>query len=102
MSPRRARFLASCFLFAVPTASAADAPVVGVLKFQDETGGMFLSGGVGRAMTQMLTNELTARGELVVVERQKLRAVLEEQNLSASGLVSRETSIAIGQLTGAQ
>jgi curli biogenesis system outer membrane secretion channel CsgG len=80
----------------------ATPPVLGVLKFQDETGGMFLSGGVGRSMTQMLTNELSAKGAFTVVERQKLRAVLEEQNLSASGLVSKESSIAIGQLTGAQ
>ena len=81
---------------------AATRPVIGVLKFQDETGAMFLQGGAGRAMTTMLTNELSARPTLEIVERQKLRAVLEEQNLSASGRVSPETSIAIGKLTGAQ
>lgn len=87
----------------VPTLNALPSrPVLGVLKFQDETGGLFLSGGVGRSLTQMLTNELTAKATFTVVERQKLRAVLEEQNLSASGLVSRENSIAIGKLTGAQ
>jgi curli biogenesis system outer membrane secretion channel CsgG len=77
-------------------------PVIGVLKFQDETGAMFLQGGVGRALTTMLTNELSARPSLTIVERQKLRAVLEEQNLSASGMVSASTSIQIGKLTGAQ
>jgi curli biogenesis system outer membrane secretion channel CsgG len=77
-------------------------PVIGVLKFQDETGAMFLQGGVGRALTTMLTNELSARPSLIIVERQKLRAVLEEQNLSASGMVSAATSIEIGKLTGAQ
>ena len=85
-----------------PASGSGPAPVLGVLKFQDETGGMFLSGGVGRSLTQMLTNELSASGSFTVVERQKLRAVLEEQNLSASGLVSRESSIQIGKLTGAQ
>jgi curli biogenesis system outer membrane secretion channel CsgG len=77
-------------------------PVIGVLKFQDETGAMFLQGGVGRALTTMLTNELSARPAFTIVERQKLRAVMEEQNLSQSGRVSPETSIAIGKLTGAQ
>jgi curli biogenesis system outer membrane secretion channel CsgG len=77
-------------------------PVIGVLKFQDETGALFLQGGVGRVLTTMLTNELSARSAFTVVERQKLRAVLEEQNLSAAGRVSPETSIAIGKLTGAQ
>lgn len=84
------------------TIAPAGRPVIGVLKFQDETGAMFLQGGVGRALTTMLTNELSARAAFTVVERQKLRAVLEEQNLSASGRVSAETSIAIGKLTGAQ
>ncbi len=77
-------------------------PIIGVLKFQDETGAMFLQGGVGRALTTMLTNELSARPTLTIVERQKLRAIVEEQNLSASGMVSAATSIQIGKLTGAQ
>jgi curli biogenesis system outer membrane secretion channel CsgG len=98
-------------LFALPVFAQTDAaapspalahPILGVLKFQDETGAMFMQGGVGRAMTTMLTNELSARPVFDVVERQKLKAVLEEQNLSASGRVSPETSIAIGKLTGAQ
>lgn len=84
----------------LPTAAAK--PVIGVLKFQDETGAMFLQGGVGRALTTMLTNELSARPSLTIVERQKLRAVIEEQNLSSSGMVSAATSIQIGKLTGAQ
>ena len=83
-------------------AAAGGKPVLAVIKFQDETGGLFLQGGVGRALTQMLTNELSSRAAFTVVERQKLRAVLEEQDLSASGRVSAETSIAIGKLTGAQ
>lgn len=84
------------------TSAIADKPVIGVLKFQDETGAMFLQGGVGRALTTMLTNELSARPSLTIVERQKLRAVLEEQNLSASGMVSAATSVEIGKLTGAR
>ena len=89
---------------ASPVAASAPVtrPILGVLKFQDETGAMFLQGGAGRAMTTMLTNELSARPVFEIVERQKLRAVMEEQNLSASGRVSPETSIAIGKLTGAQ
>ncbi|MGH8029763.1 MAG: CsgG/HfaB family protein [Arenimonas sp.] len=88
---------------AMPTAPVPAAhPVIGVLKFQDETGALFLQGGVGRVLTTMLTSELSARAAFTVVERQKLRAVLEEQDLSASGRVSAENSIAIGKLTGAQ
>lgn len=39
---------------------------------------------------------------LTIVERQKLRAAIEEQNLSASGKVCAATSIQIGKLTGAE
>ncbi|KFN41407.1 CsgG/HfaB family protein [Arenimonas oryziterrae] len=88
---------------ATPVAALpASRPIIGVLKFQDETGAMFMQGGAGRALTTMLTNELSSRSAFNIVERQKLRAVLEEQNLSASGRVSAETSIQIGKLTGAQ
>ena len=86
----------------VRTTTGPSKPVIGVLKFQDETGAMFMQGGVGRALTTMLTNELSARPSLTIVERQKLRAVIEEQNLSASGMVSAATSIQIGKLTGAE
>jgi curli biogenesis system outer membrane secretion channel CsgG len=95
-------FTLMAMLCAGSLAAEGTRPVLGVLKFQDETGGMFLSGGVGRSMTQMISNELTAKNVFTVVERQKLRAVLEEQNLSASGRVSKESSILIGKLTGAQ
>lgn len=89
-------------LFATALGAGAASPVLGVIKFQDETGGMFMSGGVGRALTTMLTSELAARGSFNVVERQKLRQVMEEQDLSMSGRIEPQTSIAIGRLTGAQ
>lgn len=89
-------------LLLVALGAGAAPPVLGVIKFQDETGGMFMSGGVGRALTTMLTSELAARGSFNVVERQKLRQVMEEQDLSLSGRIEPQTSIAIGRLTGAQ
>lgn len=82
--------------------AATEAPVLAVIKFQDETGGMMMSGGAGRALTNMLTSELAARGAFAVIERQKLRAVMEEQTLGVSGRINPETSAAIGKLIGAQ
>lgn len=93
------------FLFtaalAAATAAAAEPPSLGVLKFQDETGAMPLQGGAGRALTNMLTNELAARGSFTVVERQKLRAVLEEQDLVESGRITPGQGAEIGKLIGA-
>jgi curli biogenesis system outer membrane secretion channel CsgG len=81
--------------------AGAAPPVLAVIKFQDETGALPLQGGAGRVLTNMLSSELAARGGFVVVERQKLRAVLEEQNLTESGLVSPGQGAELGKLLGA-
>jgi len=77
-------------------------PVLAVMKFQDETGAMPFQGGIGRVVTNMLASELAARNAFTVVERRKLRAVLEEQDLAESGLLKPGEGAKIGQLTGAQ
>ena len=77
-------------------------PVLAVMKFQDETGAMPFQGGIGRVVTNMLASELAARNAFTVVERRKLRAVLEEQDLAESGLLKPGDGARIGQLTGAQ
>jgi curli biogenesis system outer membrane secretion channel CsgG len=77
-------------------------PVLAVLKFQDETGAMPFQGGIGRVVTNMLASEIAARDAFTVVERRKLRAVLEEQDLAESGLLAPGDRAKIGELTGAQ
>lgn len=77
-------------------------PVLAVMKFQDETGAMPFQGGIGRVVTNMLASELAARDAFTVVERRKLRAVLEEQDLAESGLLKPGEGATIGQLTGAK
>jgi curli biogenesis system outer membrane secretion channel CsgG len=77
-------------------------PVLAVLKFQDETGAMPFQGGIGRVVTNMLASELAARDVFTVVERRKLRAVLDEQDLAESGLLRPGDGAKIGELTGAR
>ncbi len=77
-------------------------PILAVMKFQDETGAMPFQGGIGRVVTNMLASEIAARDAFTVVERRKLRAVLEEQDLAESGLLKPGDGAKIGQLTGAQ
>jgi len=77
-------------------------PVLAVLKFQDESGAMPLQGGVGRVLTNIVGTELAARDAFTVVERRKLAAVLEEQDLAQSGRLKPGEGARIGQLTGAQ
>jgi curli biogenesis system outer membrane secretion channel CsgG len=82
--------------------AAEGKPVLGVLKFQDESGAMPLQGGVGRVLTNIIGTELAARDVFTVVERRKLAAVLEEQDLAQSGRLKPGEGARIGQLTGAQ
>jgi curli biogenesis system outer membrane secretion channel CsgG len=83
-------------------ASAQDKPVVAVIEFRNDSGAGWFRGGVGWELAGMLTNELSSTGAFRVVERSKLEAVLEEQDLGASGRVRPGTGAQIGKLTGAQ
>jgi curli biogenesis system outer membrane secretion channel CsgG len=83
-------------------AFAQGKPTLGVAEFKNESGAAWWRGGVGWELASMLSNELAATGNFKVVERSKLEAVMEEQNLGASGRVRGGTGAKIGQLTGAQ
>jgi curli biogenesis system outer membrane secretion channel CsgG len=83
-------------------ASAQERPVLAVIEFRNDSGAGWFRGGVGWELAGMLTNELSATGAFRVVERSKLQAVLEEQDLAASGRVRPGTGAQIGRLTGAQ
>jgi len=79
-----------------------DRPVIGVAEFRNESGAAWWRGGVGWELSGMLSNELSSSGLFRIVERSKLEAVLEEQNMAASGRVASGTGAKIGKVTGAQ
>ncbi len=79
-----------------------DKPTVAVTEFDNQSGAGWWRGGVGWELAGMLSNELSATGAFKVLEREQIRAVLDEQNLAASGRVAAGTGAKIGQLTGAQ
>lgn len=86
----------------LPTAVLADErPTIAVIEFKNDSGAGWWRGGVGRELAGMLGNELSATRNFRVLERSKLEAVLEEQNLGASGRVA-EQAAQIGKLVGAQ
>ena len=84
------------------TSAFAAKPVIGVAEFTNETSASWWYGGAGDDLADMLTNELAALNKFKVVERAKLGPVLEEQDLAASGRVSKASGAKIGKLTGAQ
>lgn len=81
---------------------AKDRAVVAVLDFTNETQAAWWKSDVGRELGGMLANELVSTGAFKVVERQKLDSVLSEQDLGASGRVSKSSAAKMGKITGAQ
>lgn len=81
---------------------AKDRPVVAVLDFTNSTQAHWWRADVGRELGGMLANELVSTGAFKVVERQKLDSVLGEQDLGASGRVSKSSAAKMGKVTGAQ
>jgi curli biogenesis system outer membrane secretion channel CsgG len=102
---RSLRFVLLVFAawLAAGAAAASDGrPVVAVIDFENRATVRWWGSGVGEELAGMLSNELAALGSFRLVERDKIRAVLDEQNLAASGRVAAGTGPAIGRLTGAQ
>lgn len=79
-------------------------PTISVPEFKNESGTnwWWWNAGASRELADALSNELTSTGKFTVVERQKLGAVLSEQELAELGLVRQGTEAERGQLTGSQ
>jgi curli biogenesis system outer membrane secretion channel CsgG len=76
---------------------------IAVADFEDKMSSSgHYRGEYGRGMSDMLTNALFQSNRYIVLEREKLEAVLAEQNLGASGRVKKDTAAAIGELEGAE
>lgn len=56
----------------------------------------------GEGMADMLTTELVKSGKYVVIERQEISKVLEEQQLGQSGLVTEQSAAQMGKLLGVE
>jgi curli biogenesis system outer membrane secretion channel CsgG len=61
----------------------------------------YFNGGA-RGVSDILVNQLVKSGNYTVVERSKLDAILEEQNLGDSGRVDASTAAEIGRLLGVE
>jgi curli biogenesis system outer membrane secretion channel CsgG len=102
MSGSKLKILVASLAVVSSSVWAADKPVMAVTEFTNQSGAGWWSGSVGWELADMLTNELAATNAFRLVERDQIRAVLDEQNLAASGRVAAGSGAQIGQLTGAQ
>jgi hypothetical protein len=87
-----------------PSPPAANAPVVqpiptAILKFQTSDDALEKN---GAELATLLEAELSTSDHVLTVEREEIDKVLSEQELGASGLVSKDTTAKIGNLTGAK
>lgn len=98
----RTKLLFSILLTLIAGSAFAAKPVLGVAEFKNETNASWWYSDVGKDLSGMLANELAGTGKFKVVERSKLDAVLDEQDLADSGRISKKTGAQIGKLTGAQ
>lgn len=93
----------AAFFCAAPAAFAKkDKISLGVKEFRNNTHAGWWHGGVGDDLASMLSNELSSSGKFSLVERDKLKGVLDEQELAESGKVNPKKAAKAGQLTGAQ
>lgn len=100
--------LASALLVSVPAAQAEDPPLtVAILPFLDRAadgGAVRPAGPVGDGgkVTDLVFAELVAEPSLMLIEREDIRKLLDEQELNLTGLANPDTANRVGQLTGAK
>jgi len=56
----------------------------------------------GEGMADMLTTELVKSGKYIVIERQEITKVLDEQRLGQTGLVTAQSAAQMGKLLGVE
>ncbi len=103
-------FLAVCFAFPATTAFAQKGPQLkkrlAVLTFEDKTSQAYSYGFMGKdagdAFSEMLTTALVKSDNYIVIERNELQQLLQEQGLGATGIVTQESAAEIGKVLGAE
>jgi hypothetical protein len=73
---------------------------LGVIDLENVTEGA-QRGKLGKIFSELISGRLVESGRFVIIERQKLRDVIEEQNLSMTGLLDPASAKTIGRLLAA-
>ena len=101
---RAAMALAAMAVLVPAVVQAQARPVVAVLYFDNNSIGRDARDydGVGKGMAELLTNDLLASTRVSVVERERIQALLVEQNLTREKTIDPATAIRLGRIVGAQ
>lgn len=101
--------LMAAIALSIPYAKAQDKIMkkrIAVFVFDDKTdrsqSWWYRQKGVGEGLSDMLVTELVKSGNYRVIERAELDAILKEQDLGASGVVTAESAAQIGKVLGVE
>ena len=83
-------------------AEAQERPRIAILQFQNNSTSRWGGDRLGAAATDELATQLVQTGEFSVVERERIQAIMAEQNLGMSGAVEPTTAAEIGKILGVQ
>ncbi len=89
-----------CIVVLALTATAWAKPRLAVMDFENKS--QYGGWRVGHGASDMLSTELVKTGKFSMMERDRISAVLKEQNLGASGLLDPRTAVKIGKLIGVE
>ena len=86
-----------------PSSVFAQAKIrIAVSNFENNSTWSWWGDNLGRAAADELATQLVQTGKYTVIERAQLDAILQEQNLGASGAVTSATAAKVGKLLGVQ
>ncbi len=94
------KYLAVIYFFLFSFCLAGAKEVLSVLYF-DNTAKNFDLDWVGKGLADLLTTDIDQSGDIIIVERQQLSKVLDEQKLALSGLADDRSAIEVGKLLNA-
>lgn len=98
---RRSFLLPFTLLLASPLLAAGAKPRVAVLEFLDKSH-HYSWYQAGAAAQDMMVTELVKSGAYRVVDRERLKALMQEKSLSLSGDVDPKTAVKAGKLLGVE
>jgi curli biogenesis system outer membrane secretion channel CsgG len=94
--------LLSALLLLPLALEAQERPRIAILQFQNNSTSRWGGDRLGAAATDELATQLVQTGEFSVVERERIQAIMAEQNLGMSGAVEPTTAAEIGKILGVQ
>jgi curli biogenesis system outer membrane secretion channel CsgG len=96
-------FVLVVFVLSLGSIYAQEKPRIGVLRFTNQVAGLYWwRSTVASELQDLLASELVSTRAFQVLERKEINAVLSEQDLSASGRVSKSTLVKMRKIKGAK